>query len=295
VPLGQVAFAGVGAFMASNLTTRLGLAHFLALPLALAVAIVVALAVGLPALRAERSPRSRGSGLRLPSTVVSVAVMVVASSLLWGPNSHWFTGDTARLERPDWMELFSDRPAASYYLICLALTAAVIWFARNLRASRVGRALTAAHDSPRGARSVGIDPGHYRLTVLVFSAVVAAMGGIVHGYLAGSVQPGRFAAFLSVQYLLYAVVGGVCSLAGVAVVVFAFEVAPALGDGVAGTGPGAVVLLGVLATAALRFAPGGLAGVARRAAEAVPRLRPASTPLPVAVTLPREEVDLDAW
>jgi branched-chain amino acid transport system permease protein len=295
VPLGQVAFAGVGAYMASNLTTRLGIAHVLALPLAVAVAVVVALAVGLPALRAERSPKSRGMRLRLPTTVVSVAVMVVASSLLWGPNSHWFTGTSSRLERPDWMELFSDRPVVSYYLMCLALTAGVIWFAHNLRVSRVGRALAAAHDSARGARAVGIDPAHYRLTVLVFSAVVAALGGIVHGYLAGTVQPGRFAAFLSVQYLLYAVVGGVGSLAGVGVVVFAFEVAPALGDGTAGTGPGAVVLLGVLATAALRFAPGGLAALARRVAEAVPGLRPTPAPLPVAVTLPREEVDLDAW
>lgn len=295
VPLGQVAFAGVGAFMASNLTTRLGLAHVLALPLAVGVAVAAALVVGLPALRAERNPRARGVRLRLPSAVVSVAVMVVASSLLWGPNSHWFTGRSARLERPDWMELLLGRPAASYYLICLALTFGVVWFAHNLRSSRVGRALAAVADSPSGARAVGIDPGHYRLTVLVFSAVVAALGGIVGGYLGGAVEPARFAAFLSVQYLLYAVVGGAGSLAGVAVVVFTFEVAPALGDGRAGTGPGAVVVLGLLATAAVRFAPDGLAGLARRAAEAVPRLRPLPAAVPVSVTLPPEEVDLDAW
>lgn len=259
VPLGQLAFAGFSAYMAANLTVRLGLPHVMAVPLAAASALPLALVVGLPALRA------RGSG-PLPFAAVSIGLMVVASSLLWGPRAGWFTGDGLQLPRPDWMNILSGRPAASYYLLALGLAAGVAWFAHNLRRSRVGRALAAVRDSEAAARSLGIDPARYRLVALCFSAFVAGLGGVVHAYLAGSIDPGRFAAFLSVQYLLYTVVGGAGSLAGAAVVVFAFEVAPALGGATAGPGPGAVLLLGALCVVTLRFR--GLAGLASGAAGA---------------------------
>ena len=118
------------------------------------------------------------------------------------------------------------------------MAAGVVWFATNLRRSRVGRALAAGRDSDAAARSLGIDPGHYRLVALAFSAVVAALGGIVAAYGDQPLDPTRFAIFLSVQYFLYTVVGGAGSLAGAAVVVFAFEVAPALAERHAADRPG---------------------------------------------------------
>jgi ABC-type branched-subunit amino acid transport system permease subunit len=259
VPLGQVAFAGFGAYMTANLAARLGLPHVVAIPLALLAVLPFALVLGLPAMR--------GRG-RLPFTVLSLGLMVVASSLLWGPRAGWFTGNGS-LTRPDWMNVLAGRPAASFYLFALALAAGVVWFAGNLRQSRVGRALTAVRDSEEGAGSLGIDPAHYRLVALTFSAVVAALGGIVYAYLSGPIDPVRFAAFLSVQYLLYTLVGGAGSLAGTAAVVFAFEVVPALQGQAAGPSFASVLLLGLLAMIALRVAPGGLAGLARRVAAAV--------------------------
>jgi branched-subunit amino acid ABC-type transport system permease component len=266
VALGQVAFAGFSAFMTANLAARLGVPHLLAIPLAAVLALPLAVVAGLPALRA------RG---RLPYAVVSVGLAVVASSFLWGPRSNWFTGDS-ELARPDWMVSLVGRPAVSLYLLALALTAGVVWFAANLRRSRVGRAFAAVRDAEEGAASLGINPMRYRLLALAFSAVVAGLGGVVHAYLAGTIDPTRFAAFLSLQYLLYAVVGGVGSLLGTATVVFGFEVLPALDGG--GPGPVAVAVLGLLAVAAVPL--GGLAGVARRLAAATGRA-PAGVAAPV--------------
>jgi branched-subunit amino acid ABC-type transport system permease component len=254
--LGQVAFAGFSAFMAASLATRAGIPHVLAIPVAAVVAVPLAVVAGLPALRA------RG---RLPFAVVSVGLAVVASSFLWGPRSHWFTGDS-ELARPEWMVSLAGRPAVSLYLLALALAAGVVWFAANLRRSRVGRAFSAVRDAEEGAASLGIDPLRYRLVALAFSAVVAGLGGVVHAYLAGTIDPTRFAAFLSLQYLLYAVVGGAGSLVGTALVVFAFEVLPLHGGG---PGPGAVAVLGLLTVAAVPL--GGLAGLARRVAVATGR------------------------
>ncbi len=257
VPLGQVAFAGVGAYLVGTLSVRAGLPHFAAIPLAALGALPYAMIMGIPAFR------SRG---RLAFAALSLLWMVVAASLLWSPDSGWFTGGLESLRRPDWMESLSGRPEASYYLVALALAAGVVWFVSNLRRSRVGRAFAAGRDSDAAARSLGIDPAHYRLVALSCGAVVAALGGIVAAYGEQPADPTAFAIFLSVQYFLYTVIGGIRSLAGAAVVVFAFEVAPALSSGTAPTGSGRIVVLGALAAVAAAMAQGGLAGMVQRLA-----------------------------
>ena len=264
VPLGQVAFAGIGAYLVGNLTGRAGLPHFAAIPLAALAAVPYAVAIGVPAFR------SRG---RLAFAALSLLGMVVAATLLWGPGARWFTGRVTIVHRPGWMDAFTGRPAVSYYLVALAVAAAVVWFATNLHRSRVGRAWAAGRDSDAATRSLGIDPAHYRLVALSFSAVIAALGGILLAYGEHPLDPTRFAVFLSVQYFLYTVVGGARSLAGVAVVVFAFEIAPALGQGSPPTGPGSVLVLGALAALTVAFVPGGLAGLAQ---QVVARLVPAA-------------------
>jgi len=268
VPLGQVAFAGVGAYVVGDLSVRAGFPHLAAVPLAALAALPFAVVVGVPAFR------SRG---RLGFAALSLLWMVVAASLFWGPGAQWFTGRFVVLRRPEWMEALSGRPAVSYYLVALVMAAGVVWFAANLRSSRVGRALAAGRDSDAAARSLGIDPAHYRLAALGFSAVVAALGGIVAAYSEHPLDATHFAVFLSLQYFLYTVIGGARSLAGAAVVVFAFEVAPALHRGTPPTGPASVLVLGALAALTVAFVPGGLAGLVARAAG---RLAPAPPPSP---------------
>ena len=255
LPLAQVAFAGIGAYLVGTLSVRAGLPHFAAIPLAALAAVPYAVALGIPAFR------SRG---RLAFAGLSLLGMVLAATLLWGPRARWFTGRSVVIRRPDWMEALSGRPEASYYLVALVVAAGVVWFATNLRRSRVGRALTAGRDSEAAVRSLGIDPAHYRLVALCFSAVVAALGGILLAYGEQPLDPSRFAVFLSVQYFLYTVVGGAGSLAGVGAVVFAFEVAPALGRGTPPTGPASLLILGALAALTVAFVPDGLAGLVRR-------------------------------
>lgn len=269
VPLGQVAFAGIGAYIVGNLTVRAGLPHVAALPLAALAALPAAVVVGVPAFR------SRG---RLAFAALSLLWMAVGASLLWGPQADWFTGGSMVVNRPGWMESLSGRPAASYYLVALAIAAGVIWFASNLRRSRVGRALAAGRDSDAAARSLGIDPAHYRLVALGFSAVVAALGGVISAYNENPLDATHFALFLSVQYFLYTVIGGARSLAGAAVVVFAFEVAPSLQGSTSPTGVTSVLLLGAVAALTVAVAPGGLAGLVTRVAARLAPPPPAPVP-----------------
>ena len=83
VALGQVAFAGIGAYLVADLNVRVGLPHLLAAPVAALAVLPFAVVVGVPAFR------SRG---RLGFACVSLLWMVVAAALFWGPRSSWFTG-----------------------------------------------------------------------------------------------------------------------------------------------------------------------------------------------------------
>jgi branched-chain amino acid transport system permease protein len=95
IPLGQVAFAGIAAYLVGELSGRAGLPHFAAIPLAALAALPYALAIGIPAVR------SRG---RLAFAALSLLSMVVAATLLWGPGARWFTGDLTIVRRPDWID-----------------------------------------------------------------------------------------------------------------------------------------------------------------------------------------------
>src|SRR5205807_1633822 len=72
LPLGQVAFAGIGAYIVGDLSVRTGLPHAAAIPLAALAALPFAVVVGVPAFR------SRG---RLAFAALSLLSMVVAASL----------------------------------------------------------------------------------------------------------------------------------------------------------------------------------------------------------------------
>src|SRR5205807_6090711 len=118
VPLGQVAFAGFGAYLVGDLSVRAGLPHLAAVPLAVLAVLPLAVVLGVPAFR------SRG---RLGFSALSLLWMIVAASLFWGPRARWFTGRFTVLRRPDWMEALAGRPAVSYYLVALITTVVVDW------------------------------------------------------------------------------------------------------------------------------------------------------------------------
>ena len=69
VPLGQVAFAGFGAYLVGDLSVRAGLPHLAAVPLAVLAVLPLAVVLGVPAFR---------SGGRLGFAALSLLWMVVA-------------------------------------------------------------------------------------------------------------------------------------------------------------------------------------------------------------------------
>lgn len=253
VSLAHGAFAGVGAFTVGTLAGRLAVPDVVAVPLALCAAVPLAVAMGLPAVR-RRGP--------LPLAVASLGLVLAASSVMWEPRPVWSGGGVVHTSpgatssavlAPSWNGMTA-------YLVALGLVAAALWFAGNAARSRSGRAMLAVGDSEEAAAVCGIDPARARLTALALGGGIAALGGILHAYVAGPIDPLVPIAVSSLALLLCAVVGGGPSLIGaVAVALFLEMTGPSPIP--AGSVPGAWPLLAVclLALALVRgFGWGGL-------------------------------------
>jgi hypothetical protein len=116
------------------------------------------------------------------------------------------------------------------------------------------------------------------MATFLFASFIASLGGAFYGVLLTGFQPFDFAFALSIQLLIFAVVGGSQSLGGPIVAGLLFGVLPQILQGQSGSSASAVpdIIAGVLVIALMAFRPAGLASLfrVRDEPEPSPRSRP---------------------
>jgi branched-chain amino acid transport system permease protein len=251
ISLGQFAFSGLGAGVAGGLAVNHNLDFFLTLVIAGVVGAVVAVLIGLPTLRVP--------GLFLAVVTLAFAATVNGYFL----NPRYFGGllpDAGKtITRPVLWDRIDTRGDVAYYYVCLAVLAVVYLSARSIRKSRSGRVFISVRDNVRAAQSYGMNAARSRLAAFAVSGFIAAVAGALLAYQQGSVDREAFTILASLDVFVFAVVGGLTSLAGAILGAVYYE-------GLKYFGPTALHLknLDVLATGAgvlflLLFLPGGLA------------------------------------
>jgi branched-chain amino acid transport system permease protein len=193
------------------LTARVeGFEPWLALGLAGVVAALFGLLFGLP------SVRTRGEYL----AIVTIALGEIVPSVIW--HLEWTGGGRgvrgARL--PDlgepvatvagWADgVFgvAPPPTLGAYALALALAAAVVFAARRLAVSRVGRAWAAVRDDETAAAGLGVAPTTTKLLAFACGAAVAGWAGAVFAGQSGYVEPAQFDLTVSLMVLAAVVAG----------------------------------------------------------------------------------------
>jgi branched-chain amino acid transport system permease protein len=240
ISLGHQGLFGVGALFAAYVTT----AHGFSFPLALAVGALtgglLALLVGFVALRIH------GLYLALITMVIGITLQ---ASLFEVP---MFTG--AGAGEP------ANRPAVllsngRFYLVCLALVAAVLYLDVCLVRSKAGRAFAAIKADERVAAAYGVNVMGYKLLAFVISGTVAGLAGALFAFWSQEFSGNVFSFQLALTFVLMTVVGGAGRRAGVVVgsVLFAL-----LHDVIAHLGffqHFAALFPGTLASNVLQFGP----------------------------------------
>ena len=250
----HAAFYGLGGYTAAILCNQSGLPPYLALPLAAAGGLAVGYGVGLVA---------AGQGLWNQALVTYAVGIAFPQLVRWQPIER-FTGGTQGLylpviEVPPGLGFSTDH---WWYLVTLFVLVLGIAIVRNIAAGRTGRALMASRDDELAAWAQGIDVRHVRAMAFAVAGGFAAAAGALGALQLNYVGVGTYSFWLSVQFVVGIVVGGMNSVAGALVgglfLQFFPDVAAAWGRYLS------VVLYGAILIAAIVAMPNGMVGLAER-------------------------------
>jgi branched-chain amino acid transport system permease protein len=246
------AYVGIGAFGTGYLVVDQGWALEPAILVAACVGTAIGAVVGLPALRL--------SGLQF--AIASLAFAAFASSYLFRLDQLRFSRFLDRRELLG-VDLFD---TYSLFLVMIPVIAVCYLAVWRVRRSTYGALLLASRDAPLTVAHFGADPRRARMAAFTLASFIATLGGCFYGILLTAFRPEDFAFQLSLILLLYAVIGGIESLAGPLIAGIAFGVVPELFAGEASTSASALpdIISGVVVIALMAARPAGVASFLRR-------------------------------
>jgi len=187
VSLGQAGFMAIGAYTSAILTQKFGIPFPVALIVGGVVAGIIGIVVGFPALRIK------GIYLLLLTLGFSEIVSVIALSWEYIGGAQGF-------------RQISFNPFTLEYVIGIIITL-LLFFAR-LERSSLGRTMDSIHQDETAAEVMGIDVVRIKLLAFGLGAMLAGLAGALYAHHATYMDSTTFNIMLSVEILVFVVVGG---------------------------------------------------------------------------------------
>lgn len=245
--LGQVGFAGVGAYVSVALTMGAGISFWLAL---LAGGL---LAGGLGLLI--------GPVLRLRGHVLALATLAFAEigqliTLNWTEVTGGPMGIPG-IPPPTLGPFGFNSDHRFYFLILAAVFANYVVLLRTID-SRVGRAMKALRDDPEAAAATGVNVPRYKIMAFAITGFFAGISGALSVHLDRYVSPDVFNLSESIKILTMVVIGGAGSFSGS---VLGAIVLQTMNEFFHGFQQYSIAAYGLMMILILIFAPQGLYGL----------------------------------
>ena len=242
ISLGHAAFYGVGAY-ACAIMAKAGAPLPLAISAGMIAAGVVGLIVGLVSLRVRHD---------------FLAITTMGIGFL-------FLGIVRQQEILGGEMGISGIPAPGlskigYLALVLILAALFAAFSLWIKRSWMGFAFDAVADDEDTARVVSVDVAAYKLVAFAMGTAMAGVAGGFYTYFARFLMPDDFGFITSITVLSMVAVGGIGSVLGVIVATIILTLMPEFFRFISDY---KLLLYGTLLFAVMRFAPEGLAGLAR--------------------------------
>lgn len=202
ISLGHAAFFGVGAYTEAVLN-EWGWPFLLSLPASGLLAGIAGIIIGLPAMRL--------AGLYLAIATLAFAFIVEEIMARWESVTHGYDG--IAVGDISLAGIAIDTEWKLYYL-SVAVLGLVMLAAINILRSPTGRAMIAIRDSEIAAQSMGVSLAKYKTVAFAISAAFTGIGGALFAHKLLYISPDAFTIFLSIEFLVLVVVGGLGSLHG---------------------------------------------------------------------------------
>jgi branched-chain amino acid transport system permease protein len=221
--LGHALYVGLGAYAAALLWFYFGIGPWLGVFAAVAVAMAAGTVVG-------------WLGFRFGVEGVYFALLTIAAAEFTriAFDHLGFAGGSGGLFLPyeerrlgEWWNLRGGQ--LLFYYVALVLAAGGVALAARLARSRLGFHWLAVREDERAARSLGIDAFRAKMTAVLVSSGMTAVGGVFYAFYYNNLFPGQiFDIGRSIELMLGPIVGGLGTVFGP--VVGAFILTP-LGEG----------------------------------------------------------------
>jgi branched-chain amino acid transport system permease protein len=270
--LGYVAFLGIGAFTAANLSGAAAAKFDVHVPFALAMVISAVVAGLFGAVVGSPTLRVRGDYLAIVTLAFGEIFVRSAQNNIFG-----LTGGSNAIPGIPPVELFgvrfSDRitigelqlPAGVlYYVLIVLMVALVMLVFSHLKESRLGRAWIAIREDEDAARAMGIRTGPIKIMAFLCGATLAGFAGAFFAHKTGTVSYESFRFTESVTLLAAVILGGMGTVPGA---VLGAALLFALPEKLREFSEYRLLLFGLALILIMRFRPQGLVPDRHRRAE----------------------------
>lgn len=201
--IGHAGFIAVGAYTAAILTNRLELPFLVGLISAGFTAGIVGLIFGIPSVRVK--------GFYLAITTIAAQFIII-----WVIN-HWsvVTGGFVGIKVP-YASIggYEFRTETSQFYLIMVIAALVVFFAKNLTRTRVGRAFIAIRDNDLAAEVMGVNLLYYKLLAFFIGCFFAGIAGALLAHWIGFMNAEQFSLTESILYIGMIIIGGLGTTLG---------------------------------------------------------------------------------
>lgn len=247
ISIGHAVFYAVGAYTSAILARKFAFPFWLLIPLAGLAAALMGFVMG-------------AACLRLKEIYLAMATIGLAGAGE-GIIINWDTltgGSMGMLGIPYFSigPFLLDRPQKQYFLV-IPLTIFMLFLARQIVTSRVGRAFMAIREDHVAAACYGIDTTGYKLLAFTISAFYGGVAGSLFAHSNGMLFPDNFGMEVSIVLLMMLVIGGrgaiMGSVVGAALLTAGFELLRGIKDY-------QMIVYGMVLVAFILFMPQGIVG-----------------------------------
>ncbi|MGW5051868.1 branched-chain amino acid ABC transporter permease [Actinokineospora sp. NPDC004072] len=270
--LGYVAFLGIGAYVAANLSGAAAAKYDIQLPFVLVVVIAAVIAGIFGAVVGSPTLRVRGDYL----AIVTLAFGEIFKKSAQNDIGGWTGGANAIPNVPP-IEWFGQPFNAEleiggiklptgvlYYVLIVVMVALIMLVFANLKNSRIGRAWIAIREDEDAARAMGIKTGQTKILAFLIGAMLAGIAGAVFAHKTSTVTFESFQFIESVTLLAAVILGGMGSIPGAVLGASLLLILP---EKLREFDEYRLMLFGLALVIIMRFRPQGLVPDAHRRAE----------------------------
>jgi branched-chain amino acid transport system permease protein len=262
VSIGHAAFIAIGAYAEALLLIKYGVPFLIAFPAACLLGALLGALLGLPSLRVSDDFLA----------VATIGINFIVVGILKYSDFFGGTLGLGPIPAPEPAGVSLDGEVLLVFtLAMLGLALATTWW---LERSWAGLALTALREEPRAAKAVGINTAQFKIIAFTLSGVFAGMAGALYAHYFTFITPNNFGFLVSVDILVFAVVGGLGSLLGPPVGAYVLYLLP---EFLRDFQNYRLVMYGLVLVIVLLFEPDGIAGIYDRLKDRALRARTESS------------------